>query len=141
MINVQQNLAASVGTLDAIDVHQPEDGELVRYHRLTVEGQCDVGGIFELTIPSANGHLRAMWIAEKSGFAMGSAVCEVEPVYDALVRTQGLVAVMASGKGFAAFPEESAAGGESSLACGPVKIRIRTATASGKFVLVLVVKD
>lgn len=124
----------------------------VRHERIRFFGQCNADGDFELTLPYINGQLRGFkaWEVDSATFPISSNAklnMELIETDDGTFFIPVTAQVSFASSGSPARLQ--AAGGAtadsyttttSTLAAHPVRIRISTATANGKFVFEMIVR-
>ncbi len=136
------DLTATTGTINSIKVFG-DDGRTGRHHGVVINGTVTAGGAFECTIPYLNGQLRLVYVNEVAANPMGTAGVAVTAVYDSNASVSAVTAgTLSSGAVFMSTGAETGnpTSTNAMMLMGAAKITISSATAGGKFTLVLIAR-
>lgn len=135
------DLTATTGTINSIRIFG-DDGRTGRHHGVIINGTVTAGGAFECTIPYINGQARFIYVKEVAANPMGTAVVNIDSVFDSNASLPAITAgqTMSSGSAFLSAGADTAnpTATNCQLLMGAVKLTISSATAGGKFTAVLV---
>lgn len=143
MIEIKGTPTPEKGTLHSWH-GQPGTNRGEKHARLTLHGEVNSDGQFDLPIDWISGTVKLVVARELPGHPLGSAAklnlfCDLTPLIRAKLHSSGVA--VSSGTITYGFSIEAASLNATAEFCGPAMLRLFNATAGAQFELVLVVSS